>query len=224
MQLSWKYHLALTHNSTVFTVCKNHHLHFRPWMIKFFGCGEFATSKHYLRIFNLSSKSHIRVTLTAIIQFKKFSLLLNGFKCSRTILRCVRFCASVNACGTHHTATFFLTWSWSSTVAMIAILVLSIAVEEHLGHRLSYVLTLPSLKYLCHHWTVLLTGVAFPQTSFNEVWMMGTLFPCGVSIFMYACVVRTLQHEPRHFLLHLQTALTSQQINETTTKITTFCS
>ncbi len=74
----------------------------------FFGHGEVHNFQTLLWDFNLGSKFHIHVS-TAIIYVKKFSPpLLNHFKCSRSILRRVRFCMSVNASGTHHTATFFL--------------------------------------------------------------------------------------------------------------------
>ncbi len=134
-------------------------------------------------------------------RFKKFSPLLNRFKSSCMILRCVCFCMSVNACGTHHTATFFLKiysvkiqwtvvrgilvsafislssthWSLSTTVVTTAMLVLLITVEGQPDHRLSSVLTRPFLKCLCHLWTVLLSCIAFPQTSFNKEWILETV-------------------------------------------------
>ncbi len=78
----------------------------------------------------------------------------------------------------------------SSNVTTIAMLVLSSAVEERSDYRLSSILTPPSLKCLCHHLTILLSSVAFPQTSFNKTWMMGTVLPHKVSVLMYAhCLV-----------------------------------
>ncbi len=80
--------------------------------------------------------------------------------------------ASVSITITHRSAF--------STVAMIAMLVLPITVEGWPDHRLSSVFALPSL-------TVLLSRVAFPQTSFNEAWIIRTVLTSKISILMYAC-------------------------------------
>ncbi len=60
------------------------------------------------------------------------------------------------------------------------------AIEEQTDCGLSSVLTLPFLRCLCHHWTILLSSVAFSQTSFNKVWMTGTVLARKVLILMYA--------------------------------------
>ncbi len=77
-------------------------------------------------------------------------------------------------------------------------------------HRYSSLLILPSLNCLCHCWIVLLSSVAFPQTTFNNVWMTGIVLPHKVSILMYA-----------HCLYFVTWALSSDtltpwNINETT--------
>ncbi len=74
----------------------------------FFGCSKVCDFQMLLWDFNSCLKYRIRVSLIAIIQFKNFFPHLDHFKCSGMILRCVCFCATVNACGTHYTATFFL--------------------------------------------------------------------------------------------------------------------
>ncbi len=152
-----------------------------------------------------------------------------------------------NTCDTHYTTTFFSNkssvkirwtvvcgipvsastsftithWSSASTVATIAVLVLSITVEGWPDHRLSSVLILPSLKHLHHRWTVFLPSVAFLQTSFNKQgwWELH----CQTK-FQSWCMhtVRTLKCESRNFLLHLWTTLTLRDINERNIKITAF--
>ncbi len=76
--------------------------------------------------------------------------------------------------------------SLSSNVAMVAMLVLSIIIEGRTNYELSFILTLPSTKCLCHNWTILPSNVAFPQTSFNETWMMGIALLCKVLILTNA--------------------------------------
>ncbi len=71
-------------------------------------------------------------------------------------------------------------------MATTTMLVLSITVQKQPEHHLSSVLTLPFLKRLYHHGTVLLSSVAIPQTPFNKAWMIGTIMPCKVLILMYA--------------------------------------
>ncbi len=101
---------SVSHNNTIFIVCKNYHLHhFRLWVMKFFGHSEVCDFQTLFWDFNSNLKSGTHVSSIAIIPFKKCSpSLLNYFNVLAYDFKMCLFWASVNVCGTHYTTIVFL--------------------------------------------------------------------------------------------------------------------